>query len=352
MLRAASLLVRVYKSQGHRVSLIHPPAFFGAFPFLPATVRKYLAYIDKFFLLSTWLFFVGRLYDRCHIADHSNSFYSFFIPTGSSVVTCHDLLAIRGALGDPSASCDASPIGVWLQRLIQAGLRHTSFVSFVSLATYSDFQSLIDYPPSQHQAVHRSPLNDRFAPVDDPSLLPSILHHDLSVRPYLLMVGSALPRKNRALSLQVLEHLSSRNLILVFAGEPLTADEQMFRDRHPLGSQLVSLPSPTHLELTVLYSFAHALLFPSFSEGFGWPLIEAQACGCPVIASTTTSIPEIAGEGALYAAPTDAPSFADHALSLFNPHTRSELIEKGFSNSNKYAFGPYASALCAFVFES
>ena len=111
------------------------------------------------------------------------------------------------------------------------------------------------------------------------------------------MVGSSHPRKNRTLALQLLEHLGpSSPYMVVFAGAPLTVAHQTFRACHPLGDRLISIEEPSHALLNRLYCHAHALLFPSFSEGFGWPLVEAQTCHCPVIASPTTSIPEVAGD--------------------------------------------------------
>jgi glycosyltransferase involved in cell wall biosynthesis len=156
--------------------------------------------------------------------------------------------------------------------------------------------------------------------------------------PFLLMVGSAMPRKNRALALQLLEWLGiSSPYRLVFAGAALDSAEQVFRDTHPLGERLLSIPRPSHSLLNRLYCQAHALLFPSLAEGFGWPLLEAQACDCPVIASTTTSIPEVAGNAALFADPHDVATFAGHVRALEDPLARTRLIQLGRLNLCRFA---------------
>jgi glycosyltransferase involved in cell wall biosynthesis len=352
MIRVAQLLVWSYKHKGHRVRLVQPPVCVTRLPGLPAVARKYLAYVDKLLLFPLWLLLRARSFDLVHIADHSNAFYSFCVKPRRCIVICHDLLAIRGAMGDASAACKASAFGLWLQRLIMAGLRRPAGVSFISQATYDDFQRLIGRPRGQRHAVIHLPLNAPFKPDPDPSALPRAERALLPPRPFLLMVGSALPRKNRALSLRVLELLGeSSPYRLVFAGEALTPDERSFTRTHPLGDRVLSIVGPSHAFLNVLYGQAHALLFPSFSEGFGWPLIEAQASGCPVIASTTTSIPEVAGIGALYGEPQDADAFASHVKDLEQPGLRAQMIERGFANIRRFMPEAFADVITQFALQ-
>jgi glycosyltransferase involved in cell wall biosynthesis len=306
-------------------------------PFLPPIAIKYLAYVDKLLIFPLWLALRARAFDRVHIADHGNAFYALCCPSSKSIVTCHDLLAMRGALGDVSSACSASPIGIWLQRLIMAGLRRAGAVAFDSKATFDDFKRLIGCPARQRRSVIPIPLNAPFS--SDSSAFPVAAAElaQIPQAPYLLMVGSALPRKNRALALQLLEHLGAASPYhVVFAGAPLTEQEQVFHHSHPLGDRLTSIENPTHPLLNRLYCQAHSLLFPSFAEGFGWPLVEAQTCRCPVIASPTTSIPEVAGDGALYAEPTDVASFASHVRTLQDPAERARLIALGLSNTRRF----------------
>lgn len=354
MVRFASLLISIYAPQAH-ASLLSPPVLITRLPFLPPIVRKYLAYIDKLILFPLWLALYARVrpFDLYHIADHSNAFYSYCLPARRCVITCHDLLAVRAAMGDETTACSTSAIGLWLQRLIMAGLRRPTAIAFVSHATYDDYRSLIGEPRHQRHAVIPIPLNASFTA--DASALPlSSSEQALLPRvPFLLMVGSALPRKNRALALQLLERLGPTSpLHLVFAGEALTPAERLFRDTHPLGDRLISITSPGHALLNRLYCEAHALLFPSFAEGFGWPLLEAQSCGCPVIASTTTSIPEVAGVAALYADPEDVAAFAHHVDALFASAERDRLIQLGFANLHRFAPEVVSTAYRRFAFQA
>jgi len=351
MIRFASLLASIYECIGD-VSIVSPPAMLSRIPG-PAIVRKYIAYIDKLLLFPLSLLLLARSFDIVHIADHSNSFYTFCFPRRKSIVTCHDLLAVRGAMGDKAAFCEASPIGIWLQRLIMVGLQRAGALIFDSQATYTDFQRLIGNVPGLRHAVIPIPLNSPFTSNTQAYCLSAAEEAQVPNQAFLLMVGSSIPRKNRALAIRLLDSLGTNSpYLLVFAGAPLTPEEYAFQCTHSLGSRPISIPSPSHALLNQLYCRAHALLFPSFAEGFGWPLVEAQTCRCPVIASRTTSIPEVAGDGALYADPTDIATFAQHVVALENPTVRDKLINLGVVNTHRFQPELVFEAYRRFVFQS
>jgi glycosyltransferase involved in cell wall biosynthesis len=337
MKRFAELLVQIYRPQS-QVQLIRPPVFATRIPGLPPMARQYLAYIDKMLLFPIWLTLRAKNVDLVHIADHGNAYYSFFCNPKKCIVTCHDLLMMRAVRGDKTLGCNPSAIGFLLQRLILAGLRHSGSVAFDSQATHNDFQRLGGGPPSQRHAVISLPLNAPFISDATAFDLSEVEQALVPTGPFLLMVGSAVPRKNRALALRLLEWLGTASPYrLVFAGAPLDSSEQVFSGTHPLGDRLLSIPRPSHVLLNWLYCRAHALLFPSLAEGFGWPLLEAHACDCPVIASINASIPEVAGNAALFAEPHDVATFAAHVRALEVPQERARLIQLGRNNLNRFA---------------
>jgi glycosyltransferase involved in cell wall biosynthesis len=351
MMRFAHLLMGFYKPCAD-VHLVSPAVLVASLPGLPPFARKYLAYIDKLVLFPLWLALRARSYQLVHIADHSNAFYSFCCPPKRCIVTCHDLLAVRGAMGDPVVACRPSPIGIWLQRLIMAGLKRPGAVVFDSHASFNDFQRLVGAPSGQRHAVIPIPLNAPFTEDLAGLVLPQEQQRLIPAAPFLLMVGSALPRKNRSLGLRLLLELGAASPYrLVFAGAPLAPADQAFVDQHQLTSLVHVIERPSHALLNHLYGRAHALLFPSLAEGFGWPLIEAQTCGCPVIASTTTSIPEVAGDAALYAGPHDVATFASHVRALEDSATRARLIHQGELNLGRYDPEVISRAYTTFAFQ-
>jgi glycosyltransferase involved in cell wall biosynthesis len=97
-------------------------------------------------------------------------------------------------------------------------------------------------------------------------------------------------------------------------------------------------------ELREFYSNSVALVFPSFHEGFGIPIIEAQACGCPVITSNTTACPEVAGDGAVLVAPYSVDAIADGMERILNDsQLRQDLIRKGYENIKRFSWDKVAA---------
>jgi glycosyltransferase involved in cell wall biosynthesis len=92
-------------------------------------------------------------------------------------------------------------------------------------------------------------------------------------------------------------------LRLVLAGKPWTREMKRFVQDHDLGEHVLELRGVSNQELQALYSTARGLLFPSLYEGFGWPVIEAQACGCPVFTTNRPPMTEIGGSNTVYIDP-------------------------------------------------
>ena len=91
---------------------------------------------------------------------------------------------------------------------------------------------------------------------------------------------------------------------------------------------------------------AYAIVYPSYFEGFGLPILEAMQCEVPVITSNTSSMPEIGGAAALYADPSDADAIAKHMLNLYRNEThRSQLIEAGKIQASKFNWDRAAEQL-------
>jgi glycosyltransferase involved in cell wall biosynthesis len=124
---------------------------------------------------------------------------------------------------------------------------------------------------------------------------------------------------------------------LVFAGEPLTDDLRSLGEQLGISHRIVEVTTPSSELLEALYSCALVLLYPSRFEGFGWPIIEAQACGCPVICANREPMCSVAGEAALTADVEDERIMAQHLLSLTNSQERDRWAEKSIRNSQRYS---------------
>ena len=161
---------------------------------------------------------------------------------------------------------------------------------------------------------------------------------DLPFHGFVLHVGSGHPRKNReALLLSVAQIKDSWPGKIVCAGDRLSSEEQNLAESLGLEDRIRGISRPDNETLLALYGAAHCFLFMSYSEGFGWPILEAQASGCPVICSNRTSVPEVAGDGALIHEPEDYAAMAGDIQHLQEPAFRDAMIALGFKNAGNYS---------------
>jgi glycosyltransferase involved in cell wall biosynthesis len=275
MERFAMMMVDGLHAAGTKAELIRPQPFLGRIHFLGKFVAKWLAYLDKFIFFRRAI--ARKLRERpalVHICDHSNAMYAGAIPNVPVVVTCHDLLAVRGALGE-ATDCPASATGKVLQRWIVRGLERASAIACVSKATRSDAERLVQrkketpalkvitlglsYPYGVRSAAETRERLSKFS-----GLQPDI--------PFVLHVGSNLRRKNREGVLRIFARCHQTwNGSLVFAGDPLSVSLRSLGHELGVADRIVEISNADSETLEALYNRAVALLFPSTFEGFGWP---------------------------------------------------------------------------------
>jgi glycosyltransferase involved in cell wall biosynthesis len=339
MQRFGTMMLQGLVAAGVEAELIQPRSFFGNIKFFGTFVSKWLAYIDKFLLFPRELRHrLSRPVQIVHICDHSNAVYAKEIRTTPVLVTCHDLLAVRGALGEET-DCPATFTGKFLQRWILDGLKKATAIACVSRATLRDAEHLVvrhEGKPQLHLVPNGLNYPYRKQP---PEVGRQRLHSILDLnRPFVLHVGSNLRRKNREGVLRSFALTKNNwNGQLVLAGDPLNNELHSLGEKLGILDRVVEVINPDSLILEALYSSAVALLYPSRFEGFGWPIIEAQACGCPVICSNREPLPEVAGDAGLFRDIDDEAGFASEILRLRDPAERERWSEKSLRNAEKFS---------------
>ena len=349
MLRFRDLLLGQLKSAGYKTVSLSPESRFGELV-KTGSWAKWLGYIDKYIIFPLALLrhvssikdeFIGRKV-VVHICDHSNAVYVTKLRRWFPVlVTCHDLLAVRGALGEDT-DCPASGFGKRLQAEILNGLSHANFVACVSRSTQSDLIRLAGLPMAQRSQVIPLALNFEYRELTRDEAMAVLAREklDLSWRGFILHVGSALRRKNReALIHSVAQIKDAWPGQIVFAGEPLTEKERSLAQSLGLWDRVREIVGPSNETLRALYSAAHCFVFMSRFEGFGWPILEAQMSGCPVICSDRTSVPEVAGEGALIHDAEDFAAVARDIQRLQDPAFRETVVAQGLKNAQSFSAG-------------
>lgn len=341
MQRFNAMMLHGLTAAGIPAELVRPEPVLGKIKLLGTFAAKWLAYIDKY------IFFPGKLRRKLllqpalvHICDHSNAVYARNCKPHKILITCHDLLAVRGALGEQT-DCPASVTGRILQRWILNGLRQADAIACASRATADDAERLVarghDRPRIsvlpmglnyRYRRLPREISHARLATIDK-------FNADL---PFALHVGSNLRRKNRDGVLRIFARCKDKwNGRLVFAGDLLDGHLMSLAQELGISERITQLENPESEILEALYNCATALIYPSRFEGFGWPVIEAQACGCPVICANSGPLPEAASDAGLFHDADDEEGFASNLLRLTDPQQRAGWSERSLHNAERFS---------------
>lgn len=306
---------KMAEERGHEVTMIRPKPVFARLS-QHRGIRKNLGYIDKFVLFPPRLARVAKGFDLVHVLDHSNSMYLRLAAGTRRLITCHDLLAIRAARGEFS-QVTTGWSGRLLQRWILSGLRAAEFAICVSEKTARDLKQLTGQHCPEIRIIHHT-LNCEYSPG---ASLSAGLMGKLGLSPgeaYVIHVGGNSWYKNRLGVLRIFTYFAAMpenaNYKLVMVGHRWAPELASFVRENGLSERVIEASGIGPSELRELYCNASALLFPSFEEGFGWPVLEAQACGCPVITTGRPPMTEVAGDAAVFIDPHE-PERAAQAMS-------------------------------------
>jgi glycosyltransferase involved in cell wall biosynthesis len=204
---------------------------------------------------------------------------------------------------------------------------------------------IMQYLRTQPERMHIIPygVSNLFQPLAA-ELVEPIVRGRFNIRmPYVLYVGSLTERKNLIRLLRAFAKIQHRcpDYLLVLAGPRSWKQSPIESAVKELNlSERVQLTGPvTDHELPALYNGASLFAFPSLYEGFGLPVLEAMACGTPVVTSNTSSLPEVAGDAAILVDPTNVEQIAEAMwLVLSQPALAAALREKGLARAAQFTW--------------
>ena len=348
MRRFAELLHRELPKHGIRTELIRPEPWIGRLKPSPVGIGKWLGYVDKFFIFP----FVLRKKIRAlretiarssvevrdlivHICDHSNAHYVHHIHNVPHIVMCHDLIAIRAAMGEFS-NIRIKWTGRIYQRLIVSGMKRARNIAFDSEATLGDCERIIGKSKGFFGTIH-IPINYPYSPMDN-VLAEECLNkiHIKKTCRFILHVGTEVWYKNRLGVMSIFSRISDLSLKLIMVGPPINPE---FTRRYGIEERVHTCQNLSNETLQALYSRAECLLFPSIEEGFGWPIVEAQACGCPVVTTIRRPMTEVGGEAAVYIDPAmeDVAAAAVESVLSRSRAERAAWKERGLKNAARFS---------------
>jgi len=281
----------------------------------------------------------GRL-DLFHSPDFVLPPVRGSIPT---LLTVHDLSFIHYPETFPAG------LVAYLNAVVPWSIGRATHILADSQVTKDDLISLWNVPDSRITVLY-SGVDRRFRPVTEQKALAAVRRkYGLGQAPYILSVGTLQPRKNYQMLIRAFRPLAAEgphNLIIA-GGKGWLYDEMLAEvERQDLIGRVHFIGFVADGDLPALYSGATLFAFPSLYEGFGLPLLEAMACGVPVLTSNTSSLPEVAGKAAVLLSPLEETTWRDGMSQLLDDTAlRTHLVAEGFRQARRFTWRQAAEKL-------
>lgn len=236
-----------------------------------------------------------------------------------------------------------------LNALLRRGLKRSSLTVCVSDFVRQELTELFDIPPERMVTVHHG-VGEEFHPLPGSEAAELVRSRHGLDRPYFLYVGKLHANKNIVRMIEAFHAFSAgahEDLVLVLAGRQVWGCEGITETivRLHLTDRVRLIGHRSQAELPALYSGATAFVFPTLWEGFGLPVVEAMACGTPVITSNIACLPEITGGAAMLVDPLSVPDLA-HAMEQVytDPALRDSLRSRGLARAACFSWQNTAAA--------
>jgi glycosyltransferase involved in cell wall biosynthesis len=273
-------------------------------------------------------------YDLWHLTNQTLS----FLQRQPSIITVYDIIELL----DPQER-----LGNAVARFLYGGIPRAKQLICISEYTKKTVQEVYEIPNERITVI---PLGVRSSFTGIPHVRQTIAYHEFlreqkltDKNRILLYVGSDHPRKNLRMLAEALARVRKDlpETILLKVGDPgLKEGREAFLhdlDRLGLRDSVRFIGNVGDEQLQLFYSLADVFVFPSTFEGFGIPPLEAMACGCPVVCSNATSLPEVVGDAAMLCDPQDADAFARGIVEvLTKPDVAANMRKKGLARAPQF----------------
>jgi glycosyltransferase involved in cell wall biosynthesis len=253
--------------------------------------------------------------------------------------------------------CSLPSLRAYLLRVVPASVRRADVVLADSESTRSDVTELLGVAPDRVWVIYPG-VDGHFRRVHNQDALAAVRRRYHLPERFVLSVGTLQPRKNfeRLIeayaqvrsSVPPLRGRASSNVDLVIAGGTGWMYDGIYRRVEELRLQgQVHFPGYVADEdLPALYSLADLFVFPSLYEGFGLPVLEAMACGTPVVTSNTSSLPEVVGDAGLTVDPHDVEALAEAMRQLLGDvGLRDAMVQRGLLQARQFTWSGAAEQL-------
>ena len=274
----------------------------------------------------------------CLDVYHGTNFKCHTTGSAGTVLTIHDLWLCRYPQYSKKLGGER-----WALQRMKRRVSSAQRVIAVSQSTARDFREFLDLPQERVHVIYHGVPMEFYPDHHERAWLETKRSLGLPDGAYLLFVGGADPRKNHRIVFRAVSQApaSLRDYPLIMVGARQSRGDDLLETARSMGiaERVHCVGTVSGQSLRLLYSHATAFLFPSIYEGFGFPVLEAMACGAPVITSNVTSLPEVAGDAALLINPHDETDVLKALLRIIEDRSfRHTLVAKGFKQANRFTW--------------
>ncbi|MCU0317502.1 MAG: glycosyltransferase [Fimbriimonadaceae bacterium] len=293
---------------------------------------------EKFFRFPASLRKISRSFPIAHICEHGCASYLRWLKSPTKTITCHDLVSVKAAFGETDYNY-VSFRGKFYQSTIVRDLRKADRIVSVSQKTLEDVERIVQPAKGASLCVYNGFYREALIDNRDQAIDTLRTADLLPKRPYYVHISGPPKNKNRRGLLEIYGHLQemlgSAVPDLWLLGSELSQEEEQGLAFVKEKSKIRFVIRPSDELVQASYTCADLLIFPSWDEGFGLPIIEAQRVGCPVATTCRPPMSEVAGDAAILIEPHDARGSAETIVQ--NLHRRDELIQAGLQNIQRFS---------------
>lgn len=280
--------------------------------------------------------------DVFHIIDHTNGHVAYWLKKLGKpvIITCHDLVQyVYPEILKNQSRFPAFSMAAWEYSV--KGIAVVDRTIAVSTNTAQDITNHLNINPEKITVIPNG-VESQFRLLSSEIVKNWRQQYTASPEEIcILNVGSTHQRKNIITVLKVVKAIAERGLPVRLwkIGDDFTIEQKQFISDQTLNKHITFLGKLDREALICFYNAADVLLAPSLYEGFGLTILEAMACGTPVITSNVSSLPEVAGDGAILVNPTDVEAIVKAIIHLQTDSIdRQNLANKGLNISNKFTW--------------
>lgn len=291
-------------------------------------------------------YFSGHLWEQIELPFYAKNGFLISLCTVSTLFKRNQIVTIHDAAYFANPRAFSFALSTWSRILLLNLGKIAKRVITVSFFSKSELMQYCGFTSEKVQVIYEGKEH-----ILQSKANPDILRNNLiENQPFVLAVSSLSPNKNFVSVVRAVELLGDVDFDVVIAGG---TRPNIFRQAElTLSERVKYVGYVSDEELKALYEHAACFIYPSFYEGFGLPPLEAMTCGCPVIVSKSSALPEVCGDAALYCDPYSPEDIANKIQQLMSdPELRKNLKQRGMERAKQFSWNQCAKEMMSVIEE-